>query len=85
MLKLTKGVGHVFLYPTQGCMKWDTCAPEAILIAAGGKLTDVHGKHYTYFKDEVFLNGGGVFATRNAADHDKLVARMPEEVKKVLV
>ena len=31
-----------------GCKKWDTCAPEAILHAMGGKLTDMKGQDYQY-------------------------------------
>ena len=31
-----------------GCKKWDTCAPEAILHALGGKLTDIKGEKYKY-------------------------------------
>lgn len=85
MLRLAEGQAHVFVYPNQGCMKWDTCAPEAVLTAIGGKVTDVNGKHYTYFKDEVLMNRGGVFASRNQGDHDELVSKMPEEVKRVLV
>ena len=31
-----------------GCKKWDSCAPEAILHALGGKLTDIKGDLYKY-------------------------------------
>lgn len=39
----------VYVLPGRGTKKWDTCAPEAILRAAGGKLTDVDGS--------TFMNG----------------------------
>lgn len=43
--------GHVELYahPSRGKVKlWDACAPDAIVRAAGGLLTDAHGVPYDY-------------------------------------
>jgi 3'(2'), 5'-bisphosphate nucleotidase len=40
-----------------GCKKWDTCAPEAILHAIGGKLTDMWGNNYEYHST-VSVGGG---------------------------
>ena len=33
----------VYVLPGPGTKKWDTCAPEALLRASGGTLTDVAG------------------------------------------
>lgn len=85
VVHLAEGKAHVYLYPSQGCMKWDICAPEAILAAIGGKLTDAHGKQYSYHKDVEHVNKGGVFASGKGVDHDELVAKLPKEVKDVLV
>lgn len=82
---LLEGKAHVYIYPNQRLMKWDTCAPEAILSAIGGRLTDLHGKDYSYNKTVERKNKGGVFVTRNGADHETLIARIPEEIKRSLV
>ena len=34
---------HAYVFASPGCKKWDTCAPEALLKAKGGTLTDMHG------------------------------------------
>ena len=48
---LIEGKAHAYVFPSPGCKKWDTCAPEAVLHAMGGKLTDIHGNLYDYHKD----------------------------------
>lgn len=59
-------------------------APEAILEAAGGTLTDVNGVHYKYGENESFPNRMGVFATAKHIDHQKLIAKLPVEIKQSL-
>ena len=39
---------HVYVHASRGCSLWDTCAPEAVLKAAGGMLTDVFGNTISY-------------------------------------
>jgi 3'(2'), 5'-bisphosphate nucleotidase len=48
---LMEGRAHAYVFASRGCKKWDTCAPEAVLTAIGGKLTDMNGEHYVYSKD----------------------------------
>ena len=48
ILCVIEGVGDVYIYPSRGCKRWDTCAPEAVLNALGGQLTDIYGNEYTY-------------------------------------
>ena len=52
--------GQADLYPRFApTSEWDTAAGEAILVAAGGSLTDLHGKPLVYGKTETgFLNSG---------------------------
>lgn len=59
-------------------------APEAILEAAGGTLTDVIGNHYNYGANESFPNRMGVFATAKHIDHQQLIAILPDEIKRSL-
>ena len=39
VLLLIEGKAHAYVFPSPGCKKWDTCAPEAILHALGGKVS----------------------------------------------
>ena len=41
VLLLIEGKAHAYVFPSPGCKKWDTCAPEAILHALGGKVNDL--------------------------------------------
>jgi 3'(2'), 5'-bisphosphate nucleotidase len=50
--------GKFDLYPRFGpSYEWDTCAGDAILRAAGGRMTTMDGKDFLYGKPE-FRNGG---------------------------
>ena len=31
-----EGIADVYVFPKEGCKLWDTCAPHALLLAAGG-------------------------------------------------
>ena len=70
------------MFASVGCKKWDTCAPEAILHALGGKLSDIHGKPILYHANAVRKNMGGVLAT--IADNqwyvDKIAEKMDPEI-----
>jgi 3'(2'), 5'-bisphosphate nucleotidase len=45
---LAEGLGDVYLHPSGRSYRWDSCAPEAVLRAAGGVLTDFSGAPYRY-------------------------------------
>ena len=38
---IAMGVRDLYVNPSSRTKAWDTCAPEAILVAAGGRLTDI--------------------------------------------
>lgn len=78
---LLEGKAHAYVYARAGCKKWDTCAPEGVLAAAGGKLTDVHGNHYQYHKDVEFVDAQGIFATAKGVKHEELINKLPKELK----
>jgi 3'(2'), 5'-bisphosphate nucleotidase len=40
---LAEGRAHLYIHPGSRTNQWDTCAPEAILRAAGGRVTDATG------------------------------------------
>ncbi|CAH0551409.1 unnamed protein product [Brassicogethes aeneus] len=80
VLLVLEGQAHAYLYPSSGCKKWDTCAPEGILEAAGGKLVDVHGDHYDYHKEVEHPNTRGILATNRTVDNAALLKKIPESV-----
>ncbi|KAJ8924362.1 hypothetical protein NQ315_007158 [Exocentrus adspersus] len=81
VLLLLEGKAHAYVFASKGCKKWDTCAPEAVLEALGGKLTDIHGNHYSYAKDVQFPDSQGIFATARGVDHATLVSKIPQELR----
>lgn len=85
VLQLLEGRAHAYVFASPGCKKWDTCAPEAVLEAHGGRLTNMAGVQYQYGPEEAFPNRGGVLATAPGTDHADVVARIPERLKEELV
>ena len=81
VMLLIEGEAHAYVFPSPGCKKWDTCAPEAILKALGGKLTDIRGHSYLYNKSMSFPNEWGVLATYNEEMHAEILAAIPSEIK----
>ena len=41
VLRVIEGDAHAYVFASPGTKKWDTCAPEAILVAMGGLLTGI--------------------------------------------
>lgn len=84
VLQLLEGKAHGYVFASAGCKRWDTCAPEAILEAAGGMLTDIHGEHYDYRKTDNVTNTRGVLGTAVGTSHADVLAKIPESVKAAL-
>jgi 3'(2'), 5'-bisphosphate nucleotidase len=61
----------LYVYPGSRTKIWDTCAPEAVLLAAGGRMTDVHGRPITY-TDVDLVNRGGIVAS-NGPLHERVL------------
>ncbi|MFL6210009.1 MAG: 3'(2'),5'-bisphosphate nucleotidase CysQ [Pyrinomonadaceae bacterium] len=62
----------LYIHLSPRTKQWDTCAPEAILNEAGGRLTDLWGTPYRYNTADV-QNRNGLVATNGAA-HRSIVA-----------
>lgn len=84
VLQLLEGKAHCYVFASPGCKKWDTCAPESILEADGGVLTDIRGEHYKYGAAIPYPNTTGVLATASGVDHKKLLDKIPNHVKETL-
>jgi 3'(2'), 5'-bisphosphate nucleotidase len=63
---IAERAADVYLHPSDRSSKWDACAPEAILRAAGGRFTDVFGAPFRYDVAEM-PNRGGILACNAAA------------------
>ncbi|XP_029791528.1 3'(2'),5'-bisphosphate nucleotidase 1 isoform X2 [Suricata suricatta] len=83
IIQLIEGKASAYVFASPGCKKWDTCAPEVILHAVGGKLTDIHGNALQYNKEVKHMNSAGVLATLR--NHNYYASRVPESVKSALV
>ncbi|XP_044145428.1 3'(2'),5'-bisphosphate nucleotidase 1 [Bufo gargarizans] len=83
IIQLIEGQASAYVFASPGCKKWDTCAPEAILHAVGGKLTDIHGNTFDYHKDVKHMNSAGVLAALR--NYSYYASRVPESVKQALV
>jgi len=75
VLLLLEGKADAYVFPTKGTKLWDTCAPEAVLRSAGGRLTDTNGKDIEYHHNSEVQNLIGFIATLHA-NHDKLLNQL---------
>jgi 3'(2'), 5'-bisphosphate nucleotidase len=66
----------LYVYPGKRTKIWDTCAPEAILLAAGGRLTDIEGQPLRY-TDPDQHNRRGLIAS-NGPLHDLVLRTIAE-------
>ncbi|XP_016086140.1 3'(2'),5'-bisphosphate nucleotidase 1-like isoform X3 [Sinocyclocheilus grahami] len=82
IIQLVEGKASAYVFASPGCKKWDTCAPEAILHAVGGKLTDMHGNAYTYDANVKHMNSAGVLAALR--NHEYYLSRVPQAVLQAL-
>ncbi len=56
----------LYVHPVPYLKEWDTCAPEAVLRGAGGRVTDCAGNLLRYGADDP-RQRGGIFAATPAA------------------
>jgi 3'(2'), 5'-bisphosphate nucleotidase len=66
----------LYIHLSPRTQQWDTCAPEAILNEAGGRLTDLWGTPYRYNTADV-MNRNGLVATNGAAHPVALAGLAP--------
>lgn len=69
---ICEGQAHLYLHLGNKTHVWDTCAPEAILTEAGGRMTDAFGDPLQYTRAEV-TNPHGVIASTGLI-HDRVLA-----------
>lgn len=71
---IARGDADLYLHPAPGTKEWDTCAPEAILTGAGGKVTDCWGRPLVYNQRDVARHGGIVAS--NGRSHHRIISLM---------
>ena len=60
---IAEGRADVYVHPVAFLKEWDTCAPEAVLRGAGGRVTDCAGRRLDYGKPDP-VQPRGIFAAR---------------------
>ena len=70
---IAAGVRDLYVNPTSRTKAWDTCAPEAILARAGGRLSDVFGAPLVYGAELARTRG---LVASNGHVHDEVVGRI---------
>jgi 3'(2'), 5'-bisphosphate nucleotidase len=71
---VSEAARDLYVYTGGRTKIWDTCGPEAVLVAAGGKMTDVDGKPLVYDQAELY-NRRGIVAS-NGPLHDFVIATL---------
>ena len=71
---LVERQADLYIHLSPKTKQWDTCAPEAVLTEAGGRMTDVFGEPMRYNTPDV-LNRNGLVASNGAA-HEQVIARL---------
>src|SRR5215212_774349 len=71
---LVERQADLYIHLSPKTKQWDTCAPEAVLAEAGGRMTDLWGAPLSYNTPDV-LNRNGIVASNGAA-HEAVVGRL---------
>lgn len=83
-LLVVEGRADAYVFPSKGTKKWDTCAGDAIVRAAGGVMTDCNGELIDYSSWENYHNKMGLVVTMQKEMHQTILDRIPQEVKDAL-
>jgi 3'(2'), 5'-bisphosphate nucleotidase len=70
--RLVLGQGDLYVHDGGGAKLWDTCAPEAVLTAAGGRFSDLDGAAVDYRSADLVLRRGIVAS--NGKLHDLVIS-----------
>jgi len=60
---------------------WDLAAPEAILKASGGAITNLDNQDLSYGKSD-FQHGGVIIASNNKENHKNICSQIKMAIKK---
>ncbi|MEM9463097.1 MAG: inositol monophosphatase family protein [Myxococcota bacterium] len=80
LTSVARGDAHVYVQAPGHTKVWDTCAPAALVLAGGGRVTDLRGKPLDYRASAV-THPRGVIAA-HAQIHPRVVERMAPLVER---
>jgi len=70
---IAAGLRDLYVNPATRTKAWDTCAPEAILVPAGGRLSDLFGNPIDYTRELAHRRG---LVASNGHVHDEVIAKL---------
>jgi len=70
---ISAGVQDLYVNPAAKTKAWDTCAPEAILVPAGGRLSDLYGSPIDYTHELKHQRG---LVASNGRIHAEVIAKL---------
>jgi len=73
---VARGQADAYVAPQYAGKRWDACATDALVTAAGGKLTTAHGDLFDY-RTEDLGNTHGILAT-NGVLHDAIARQLAQ-------
>lgn len=68
---ISRELADIYPHPSPGCKEWDFCAPQGLLEAAGGTVTDCWGNPLRYNKEDIRAHNG--ILASNGGNHKALV------------
>lgn len=74
MTSVARGEADAYVQAPGRTKLWDTCAPSCLVLAAGGRVTDLRGDPLSYRSDSI-THTRGVIAT-GGRHHDAIVERL---------
>jgi len=77
---VSEAARDLYIYTGGRTKIWDTCGPEAILLGAGGRMTDLDGEPLVYDGPDLY-NRRGIVAS-NGPLHDFVVATLAPHVRR---
>jgi 3'(2'), 5'-bisphosphate nucleotidase len=78
MNAVARDLADLYVHPSQGTKLWDSCAPHAVLLAAGGMVSDVRGLPLVYDPQHL-PNDFGLLAS-HGPEHAAIVAAIQPAV-----
>jgi 3'(2'), 5'-bisphosphate nucleotidase len=77
--RIARGEAELYVHAGHGLAPWDCCAPEAVLAAAGGRMSTLEGAPLRYRPQQVKLTGGVVAS--NGVLHAGALSAVPWAVR----
>ncbi len=74
--RIASGQADLNINPSSKTWEWDVCAPELILEEAGGKLTDLEGRIFSYNKENLRNDNGYIASSGDC--HNYLIKKIQE-------